>query len=148
MQSANSAKVCNISTRKIFFLFSIFFLLTPITTPASADEILDISAIQLVATPTSFDGKKVRLIGYLHLEFEGDAIYLHREDYDKSISKNSLAIELSKSQTVKWLKLNNCYVIIEGYFSSTNKGHFQMRSGSLRNIERLDKWSIRKLTKY
>jgi hypothetical protein len=36
--------------------------------------------IQLIANPQAWDGKHVRVIGFLRLEFEGDALYLHRED--------------------------------------------------------------------
>jgi len=29
-----------------------------------------------------FDGKPICFIGFLEIEFEGNAIYLHREDFD------------------------------------------------------------------
>ncbi len=37
------------------------------------------SLIRLIATPEKYDGKTIQVIGYLHLEFEGDAIYLIRK---------------------------------------------------------------------
>lgn len=79
-----------------------------------------------------------------HLEFEGDAVYLHREDFEYSMEKNSLAIELSDSQGRSWRKLNDHYVIIEGRFSATAQGHFGARAGSLQNVIRLGNWSVRR----
>jgi hypothetical protein len=41
---------------------------------------VDVSVVQLIANPQLFDGKKVRFVGFLRREFEGDAFYLHRVD--------------------------------------------------------------------
>src|SRR6266850_7297599 len=35
-----------------------------------------VSLLELVARPELFDGKRVRVTGYVHLEFEGNALYL------------------------------------------------------------------------
>lgn len=121
-------------------LFAILFALA-IGGSVNAGEPRDVSVIQLIATPELFDGQEVRVIGFLHLEFEGEAVYIHREDFENSIPQNSVAIELSKSQERAWGKLNNHYVIIEGRFSSIVKGHLGARSGSLQNINRLGDWS-------
>lgn len=125
------------------WLFSVLLALT-IGGAAYAEEPRDVSIIQLITNPEQFDGKLVRVIGFMHLEFEGDAVYLHREDFEYSIQKNSLAIDLSDSQGRMWGKLNNRYVIIEGRFSSIAQGHFGARSGSLRDVSRLGNWSVRR----
>jgi hypothetical protein len=111
---------------------------------AYAGESRDVSIIQLIATPEQFNGQEVRFIGFLHLEFEGDAVYLHRDDYENSILRNSVAIELSGSERHAWRKLNNHYVVIEGRFSSVAKGHLSARSGSVQHITRLSNWSVRR----
>lgn len=107
-----------------------------------AGEFQDVSVIQLISTPELFNGQDVRVTGFLHLEFEGDAIYVHRNDFDHAIAKNSLAIELSDAQARTWGKLNDHYVIIEGRFSSDAKGHLGSRSGSLQKLTRLSDWSV------
>jgi hypothetical protein len=38
----------------------------------------EVSLIQLIATPERYHGKFVEVIGYMNLEFEGNAIYLHK----------------------------------------------------------------------
>lgn len=39
----------------------------------------DVSLVQLIANPGDFHGGLVRVIGFCRLEFEGNALYLHRE---------------------------------------------------------------------
>jgi hypothetical protein len=41
-----------------------------------------------------FDGKLVRVIGFLRLEFEGNVLYLHREDYIHSILGNGVWVDV------------------------------------------------------
>lgn len=124
-------------------LAAIVFMFIAIGGSVYAGDLSDVSIIQLIASPELFNEKKVRVIGFLHLEFEGNAVYLHREDFENSIDKNSIAIKLSDLQTHAWRKLNDHYVIIEGSFSSADKGHFGMRSGSLQQISRLSNWSVK-----
>lgn len=124
----------------LVFAFVSFF----VSGNVCASELRDVSIIQLIATPELFNGKKVRIVGFLRLEFEGSAVYLHREDIENAISQNSIAIELSDSQEFSWRKLNNQYVVVEGRFSSIAKGHLSMRSGSLQYITRLGDWSVKR----
>jgi hypothetical protein len=75
---------------------------------------LNVSLIQLIATPEKYDGVAIRLIGYLRLEFEGNALYLHREDYERGLPNGiwiAVPRDLSKDQTQT---VNNKYVICEG----------------------------------
>ena len=58
----------------------------------------DVSIIQLIATPEKFDGKFVSLIGFLCIAFEGDSIYLHREDLEKGIPRNGLWVDTETLQ--------------------------------------------------
>ncbi len=99
--------------------------------------------MQLIANPEAWDGKKVRLIGFLRLEFEGDALYLHKEDYEHQISNNAVWIDRPRGLTPAQLKaINTQYVICEGTFRAGNHGHMGMFSGTLNNINRLEAWQI------
>src|SRR5689334_5615455 len=51
------------------------------------------SIIQLIARPELYDGKLVRVIGFIHFEFEGDGIYVHKEDWEHHIYDNGLWVE-------------------------------------------------------
>src|SRR4051794_13324989 len=57
-------------------------VLLALSTSARAGEPGDmaVSLIQLIANPTSFDGKRVAVTGYVLLEAENTAVYLHESD--------------------------------------------------------------------
>jgi hypothetical protein len=104
----------------------------------------DISLIRLISTPAKYDGKQIQVIGYLNLEFEGNAIYLHKEDYSKGISNNGFWVSFSK-ETAEKKKLNDYnkkYVIIVGTFDMDARGHMGMFGGTIKNITRLDLWNF------
>ena len=105
---------------------------------------LDVSLISLIATPKEFDGKQVRVKGFARLEFEGTAIYVHREDYLQGITKNGLWLDVEFNSKKSGPSTNNRYVIVEGVFSMKNRGHFGLWSGSILSITRMDPWSVRK----
>src|SRR6188472_601053 len=48
------------------------------------------SIVSLLATPERYAGKTVRVHGFVRLEFEGDAIYLHKEDFDQRLTSNAI----------------------------------------------------------
>ena len=98
-----------------------------------------VTMIQLIAAPEKYEGKHVRVIGYLHLEFEGNVLYLHKEDYDHSILGNGIWVDLGRDQQ----KLSDNYVLLEGIFSAKNRGHGGMWSGRLTDINRSMVWSSR-----
>lgn len=123
-------------------LLIVFLLYVGLLGLANADEPKDVSMIQLIADPQRFDGQAIRIIGFLRLEFEGNAVYLHREDFEKSILQNGIWIDLTESQLQSSSNLNNGYVLVEGTFSSSEKGHLGLWPGSLRQVSRLSNWSV------
>jgi len=109
---------------------------------AAADQPKDVSMVQLIADPQKFDGQIIRVIGFLRLEFEGNAVYLHREDFERAIFQNGFWIELTESQLKSSAKLNNGYVLVEARFSASEKGHLEIWPGSLQAVSRLSSWSV------
>ncbi len=106
------------------------------------------SLIRLIATPEKYDGKTIQVTGYLHLEFEGDAIYLHKEDYEYGLTENSFWVSFSGKllKMKEVMDYNDKYVIIIGTFRMNDKGHMGMFGGTLENIVRLDtcgEWNSR-----
>ena len=100
-----------------------------------------VSLIKLIANPEQFDGKKIRVIGYCHLEFEGNGLYLNKEDFDYSINKNSIWIEIPvkhPESDSSFSKFSNQYVLMEGTFDSHNHGHNDSGSGSIKDITPLE----------
>ncbi|MGA2636030.1 MAG: hypothetical protein ABSF16_17480 [Terracidiphilus sp.] len=101
----------------------------------------DVSMIQLIANPQVYDNKRVRITGFLHLEFEGDAIYLHREDFSYALTKNALWVNIPRDMTKEQMKaVNNYYVICTGRFRAGMHGHMGLNSGEVDEITRLEVW--------
>ncbi|SMP17594.1 hypothetical protein [Chryseobacterium profundimaris] len=108
-----------------------------------AFEDYNISMLRLIVTPEKYHNKTVQIIGYLNLEFEGNAIYFHKEDYDKRLSENAMWVNFSDDLVKKtdFKKYNKKYVIIVGKFDMNSKGHMGMFGGTIKNISRLDVWN-------
>ena len=98
----------------------------------------DVSLVQLIATPERYDGKRVMVIGYLRLEFEGNALYLHSEDYRHSILHNRIRIRASSDMEKNSRKINNHYVLMVAVFDAPHEDDNE--SGTLRDISRCVKW--------
>jgi hypothetical protein len=96
--------------------------------------------VQLLADPQKFHGQRVQVIGFAHFEFEGNAIYLSKEDYDYGITKNGLWLSTSKDSGDP-RELNNSYLVVEGTLNAEMKGHLGLWSGSIENITVLRRWA-------
>lgn len=102
-----------------------------------AEQITSASIVALIANPDRYDGKLVRIIGFLRIEFEGNVIYLHQSDYEHAISSNGLWAEIDMMRK----DLDKKYVLIEGTFDAGNHGHMGMFSGAITKIRRAQVWS-------
>ena len=110
----------------------------PLPTVYGADPI-NVSLVQLIATPRDFHGKLVRVRGFCHLEFEGNALYLHRDDPEWGILRNAVWLALDwppvpDDQKTLRAQLSDRYVLVEGVFDAKS-GDF---SGSLGDIQRIE----------
>ncbi len=99
---------------------------------------LNVSIISLIAEPEKYDGKNIRVRGFLNVEYEAMGIYLNEEDYKNCVTKNAvwlnfdydkLGIDFKQIQ-----RLNKKYVDIEGVFNCSYNGHFDMYSGTVENV--------------
>ena len=120
-------------TRTVLLLLSLLCWFVP---SLLAEEPLEVSLIQLIASPKAYDGKIVRIIGFVRLEFEGDAIYLHQDDYKHGISKNGLWIDPTDDMRKKTRDIDRKYLLLEGTFSAKETGHMGLFSGSIQKITR------------
>ena len=107
---------------------------------------VDVSLINLIATPEKYHGKVVRVLGVLNLEFEGNHIWLSKEHWRNRVVKNSIWVSLNEAAlgtTEKELSVfNGQYVIVEGVFNKDNHGHMGLSSGAIENITRLAEWRL------
>jgi hypothetical protein len=98
------------------------FLASLFAVPITNEEPINVSIVQLIANGQKYDGKLVRVIGFLRLEFEGNALYLHREDYETSIMKNGIWVDVYSETTKQSKTLNMHYVLLEGIFRADDLG--------------------------
>ncbi len=117
----------------------------PILAQSPRVELLDggriPSLLRILASPDSFHGKEIQVIGFLDLAFEGTALYLHREDLAYGVLGNSIWVNVSSEMHKRAKVLNRKYVIIRGTFDANNHGHMGLFSGALTNITRCDVWA-------
>ena len=144
------------NTNLILLAFIVFTISTYSQTKPRNEKIVEektipfnefnIPLIRLIANPEKYQGKTIQIRGYLNLEFEGNAIYFHEEDYTRSLTENSLWVEFSKDITEK-KNINDYskkYVIIVGTFEMNSRGHMGIFGGTIKNITRLDYWDFKK----
>ncbi len=111
--------------------------------------IVDASLIRLIADPDRHDGKLVRVEGFLHVEFEGTALYLSRDDANHLITRNGLWISFGRDLAGGNLKgvgpqeFNRKFVLIEGVFDKKLLGHMGLWSGGIREV-----WRVMEATKF
>lgn len=110
-------------------------------------NLLDVSIINLISNPKKFNGKHIRLEGILEWEFESHSVYLTRDDYNYGITKNAIWLDTNEEEFFEKSddlnKMNGKYVIIEGVFNSGENGHFDMYSGAIENVTRMELWKSR-----
>jgi hypothetical protein len=102
-----------------------------------------VSLIQLIATPERYDGKVVKVAGFMHLEFEGDELFVSREDFDNRITKNGVWIVRNPNLVAHADELKDRYVVVVGTFSTGGFGYSDLMSGLLTKITHAGPWPAR-----
>ena len=117
-------------------VFLILLLVAP--SLAQSRQPTSVSIVQLIANPKAYQGKFVRVIGFVSIRFEGKAVYLHEDDYRHGINKNGLWLNLSGSKSgSEYVEFHEKYVLLEGTFDANMKGHRGAYSGAIKNIKRM-----------
>lgn len=112
----------------------------PIHVVAAASEPLDVGMVTLLANPERFDGKLIRTHGFVFIQFDSDAIYLHEEDYRYGLTKNAFALDLSEAQRKQFKNPSLKYVLIEGTVHSKSPDAAYSYSGTIVDMTRLEAW--------
>jgi hypothetical protein len=121
-------------------------ILTTVTRTASNAGVPNAELVSLVrsmATPEKYDGKAVQVVGFLRLEFEGNGLYLHQEDYEHGITKNAVWVDRNAKINDRADALNMHYVMLGGTFDASDNGHMGLFSGSLKDIRSATPWRPR-----
>jgi hypothetical protein len=110
----------------------------------ASGEPIHVSLINIIASPDDFHGKIVRVTGVSVIEFEGNSLYLSREDVLNGVTKNAVwlapnynALKITEENLAE---NNGQYALIEGTFNKNNHGHMSLCSGAIENITRFQPW--------
>ena len=124
----------------VLILAVAFVAIVALSATSRADVPRDatVSLIQLIANPASFDGKRVQLTGYVVLEVENTAVYLHESDAKYGITRNAVWLDVPLGGDSRRVQFHQRYVLIEGTFSAERRGHRGLFGGALENIGRLE----------
>jgi hypothetical protein len=101
-----------------------------------------LSIVDLIANPELFDGVKVMVAGYVHLEFEGRGIYLHKDDFVYGITRNGLW--LTATNIVDFTKCQDAYAYVRGTFRAGIGGHYDAWTGTLEHVTACDRIQSRR----
>ena len=93
------------------------------------------SLVELIANPKRFHNDRVGVSGFLSLEFEGNQLYLHREDYEQGLSRNAVWIEASPEMMERKEEIDLRYVRLLGRFNAKNHGHMGHWVGAIERVE-------------
>lgn len=107
----------------------------------TTDKIISTSIIKLISNPEEFHNKRIRIVGYLKMEFEGNSIYLHKDDYESRNYQNAFWISLTDDLKKEIIadESNETYVSLVGTFKMDEHGHRGLWPGEIRNIEFITK---------
>jgi hypothetical protein len=105
----------------------------------NGDEPRHVSLVSLIATPEKFDGMYVNVQGVAYFDSKHyiNAIFLTREDKIRGNASN--AVFLYFLPTLGNMdRLNGKFVTAQGKFSSANKGHLNVFSACLVDVDHLE----------
>lgn len=97
------------------------------------DKSEQVSLIRLLAQPESYEGKLVEVTGFVNLEFEGNAIWLHKEDFSNQIHANSIWLDVSKCVDPSGKPMSG-YASLIGRFTTKRHGHMGLWSAQISQI--------------
>lgn len=92
--------------------------------PVRAAEVERVSIVQLLANPQAYEGKRVEVSGFVNIEFEGNAIWLHKEDFMRGLYQNALWLNVSEGGCVDASGMPlSAYASLSGTFTAKLHGH-------------------------
>jgi hypothetical protein len=104
---------------------------------APGATILNVSSIQLLATPERFHGKRVRVSGWWTWAFEVSVLSPNREDAEYSM--NGIWLDLDSKQARQFVAAQNGYCVIEGVFDASKGDGRSITTTSIRTVTRIER---------
>jgi hypothetical protein len=90
-----------------------------------------VSVVALLADPSQYDGQRLQVEGFLNLQFEGNALYLDKAEFEADLSRNAVWIDLPRGFDKR------LYATVDGVFVASGRGHLGAYSGTITDIGRI-----------
>lgn len=88
---------------------------------ASGAEATKVSLINLIARPTSFEGKLIEVDGFASTGFEAGTLYLTKGDLNYAIRLNGIELSIENKYLTKFRQYNGKCCRVVGKFFNKNK---------------------------
>ena len=89
------------------------------------------SFFAIAASPEKYDKRQVTVIGYMSLNCENTALFLHEEDYRRTIFSNAIWLHMSAEQKRVYQRFTGQYCLVEGVFRSADYGFGGFYAGAM-----------------
>ena len=99
--------------------------------PESEPDAEYVSLVTLIANAKQFDGRLVSVAGYMNLEWENSALFLHETDREFMFTKNAIWVTVPPEKRKYYRSLSHRYGIVRGVFHADQCGHMCLYSGSI-----------------
>src|SRR3989442_648937 len=100
------------------------------------------SLLELITRPEVYDGRRVRVVGFVNFEFEGNALYLSRTDWENGLTRSAVWVDPPTGFESNWGPArgqpNRRYVIVVATFRAGRRGRLGLFSPAMDEITRLD----------
>jgi len=84
------------------------------------------SLVKLITRPEIYDGRRVRVVGWLNFEIEDSALYLSQTDSENGLTRSTVWIDpppnFASARGPTGPQPNRRYVIVEGYLQREAAG--------------------------
>jgi hypothetical protein len=111
--------------------------------PSSRDADLTLSLVGLLSAPRTYHRRTVAVVGYLHLEHDGNLLYLRKEDFDHRLHTNAVWIEIPDTPELRFdltARFSGRYVMVKGTYDATRADVSDLPSGTLTQITHIMAW--------
>lgn len=113
-------------------------LIWPVLQESNAVEpVVDVCLSKLIDHAQDYQGKGVRVAGYLELRADGDALFLNAEDMKHGRSDRGVFIELDHKLWKQRKTFTGQTVLLEGVFDSKRFGNTGYYAGTLSHVNKI-----------
>ncbi len=99
------------------------------------DSVRQDAIASILADPTRYEGRVVTLRGFVNLERDGDAIYMHVDDYRWGITANAIWLHMPQCANRAGEGVRQGYMTVVGNFTAKLHGSAENWVGEIDDIK-------------